>query len=140
MITTSVLAKKIGVPTDTVRHYTRIGLLKPERMKSNGYKIYRHSDAVRLGFILAAKKLGLTLLEIKQVLHEAEKGNSPCPLVRDIVAQRIQENNHKIKYLQQLQKKMQKAQEIWKGMENSMPDGYSVCHLIESVAENHFCA
>lgn len=133
---TSALAKKWSVPVDTVRHYTRIGLLNPERLKSNGYKVYNHSDAVRLGFILAAKELGLTLLEIRQVLNEAGKGNSLCPLVRDIVAHRIQENHLKIKNLQKLQKKMEKAQEIWKDMENSMPDGHSVCHLIESVTGN----
>lgn len=137
MITTSILAKKIGVPIDTVRHYTRIGLLIPERIKSNGYKVYQHSDAICLRFILAAKELGLTLSEIKQILIEAEKGNSPCPLVRDIVARRIQENHLKIKQLQQLQKQMITAQEIWKDMENSMPDGHSVCHLIESVAGSH---
>lgn len=137
MITTSVLAKKTGIPIDTVRHYTRIGLLNPGRMKSNGYKVYQHSDAVRLRFILAAKELGLTLSEIKRILIEAENGNSPCPLVRDIVSHRIRENNLKIKQLQQLQKKMIAAQEVWKEMENSMPDGHSVCHLIESVAGSH---
>ncbi len=138
MITTNVLAQKTGVPIDTVRHYTRIGLLKPERMKSNGYKVYQHSDAVRLGFILAAKKLGITLTEIKQILDEAEHGNSPCPLVREIIAHRIKENRGKIKHLQQLQKKMENAQEIWKDMEDSMPNGHSVCNLIESVADHTF--
>lgn len=114
---TSVLAKKIGVPIDTVRHYTRIGLLNPEKIRSNGYKAYQHSDAIRLRFILAAKELGLTLSEIKQILIEAENGNSPCPLVRDIVTHRIRENNLKIKQLQHLQKKMIAAQEVWKDME-----------------------
>ena len=115
---TSELAKKTGVPVDTVRHYTRIGLLKPIRAKSNGYKVYQHSDAIRLRFILAAKTLGITLSEIKQVLSEAEHRNSPCPFVRDIIAHRIKENRGKIKHLQQLQKKMETAQEIWKGMED----------------------
>lgn len=134
MITTSVLAKKMDVPIDTVRHYTRIGLLKPGRLETNGYRIYRRSDAVRLRFILAAKELGFTLGEIIQVLEEAENGNSPCPLVREIVAHRIKQNRQKIIDLQQMQEKMEDAQEMWKSMEDSMPDGHSVCHLIESVA------
>lgn len=138
MITTSVLAKKINIPIDTVRHYTKIGLLKPTKLKTNGYRIYQRSDAIRLRFILAAKELGLTLAEILQVLEESEKGNSPCPLVRDIVAHRIVENRRKIEQLQQIQQKMENAQKVWKDMEDSMPDGHSVCHLIESVAGDDF--
>ena len=37
--------------------------------------------------------------------------------------------------MKKLQKKMENALKDWKQMENSMPNGDSVCHLIESVAE-----
>jgi DNA-binding transcriptional MerR regulator len=136
MITASVLAKKADVPVYTVRHYTRIGLLQPYRNSQNGYKVYNPSDAVRLRFILAAKDLGFTLAEINHILDKAEHGNSPCPMVRDIVANRIEENKKKIKELQRLQKKMESSLKDWEKMLDSMPNGDSVCHLIESVAEN----
>ena len=135
MLTASVLAKKSDVPIYTVRHYTKIGLLKPSRNPHNGYKVYQFSDTTRLRFILAAKDLGFTLAEIAQILDEAEHGNSPCPMVRDIVKQRIDENKQKIREMQKLQKKMETALDDWTEMENSMPDGDSVCNLIESVAE-----
>ena len=135
MLTASVLAKKSDVPIYTVRHYTKIGLLKPSRHPRNGYKVYNFSDTTRLRFILAAKDLGFTLGEIAQILDEAKHGNSPCPLVRDIVEQRINENKKKIRELQKLQKKMETALDDWTEMENSLPNGDSVCHLIESVAE-----
>jgi DNA-binding transcriptional MerR regulator len=136
MITASILAKETDVPIYTVRHYTRIGLLHPTRNSQNGYKVYKHSDTVRLRFILAAKDLGFTLTEINQILDEAEHGNSPCPMVRDIVTKRIEENRKKIKEMQRLQKKMELSLKDWEKMQNSMPNGDSVCHLIESVAEN----
>ena len=136
MITASVLAKKADVPIYTVRHYTRIGLLQPYRNTQNGYKVYNPSDASRLRFILAAKDLGFTLAEINHILDKAEHGNSPCPMVRDIVAHRIEENKKKIKELQRLQKKMESSLKDWEKMRDSMPNGDSVCHLIESVAEN----
>ncbi len=135
MLTASVLAKKSDVPIYTVRHYTKIGLLKPSRNPRNGYKVYQFSDATRLKFIMAAKDLGFTLAEISQILDEAKHGNSPCPMVRDIVKVRIDENKRKIRAMQKLQKKMQTALIDWEDMENSMPNGDSVCHLIESVAE-----
>ena len=135
MMTAGVLAKKIDVPIYTVRHYTRIGLLKPTRNPGNGYKVYNFSDATRLRFIMAAKDLGFTLAEISHILDKAKRGSSPCPMVREIVEQRIEENKKKIREMQKLQKKMEKSLDAWTEMENSLPNGDSVCHLIESVAE-----
>ena len=135
-MTASVLAKKTDVPIYTVRHYTRIGLLHPARRSSNGYKVYQPSDAARLKFILAAKNLGFTLAEITHILDEAAHGDSPCPSVRQIIVRRIEENRRKIEELQKLQIKMETALHDWSGMKDSMPNGESVCRLIETVAEN----
>lgn len=134
-MTGSVLAKKADVPLFTVRYYTRIGLLKPSRQPSNNYKIYKPSDATRLRFIVAAKELGFTLAEISEILDEAKHGNSPCPMVREIVERRLEENRRKIEELKGLQKKMKRALADWSEMQDAMPNGDSVCHLIESVAE-----
>ena len=135
MLTVSNLARKTNVPLDTVRYYTRIGLLKPARNPANGYKMYNFSDTTRLQFIVAAKDLGFTLAEISHILDEAEHGHSPCPLVRGIIEGRIVENREKINQLKRLQKKMENAMEGWSEMQDSMPNGESVCHLIESFAE-----
>ena len=53
MITAMVLAKRSEVSLHTVRHYTRIGLLKPARHPHNDYKIYQPSDEIRIRFISA---------------------------------------------------------------------------------------
>ncbi len=135
MITTNVLAKKANVPIFTVRHYTRIGLLTPSRRKSNGYKIYKESDITLLKFIMNAKELGFTLKEIAQIIDKADTGKSTCPIVRELVVKRIEDNPKKIKKLQNLQKKMEAANIKWAKMKDSMPDGDSVCRLIESFAE-----
>lgn len=135
MITAGVLAKQADVPLYTVRHYTRIGLLRPSRNPMNGYKVYHPSDATKLRFIKSAKSLGFTLTEISQFLDEAEHGKSPCPKVREIILRHIEENRRKIKELKSLQRKMEKSLEGWSKLEDSMPNGDSVCHLIESVAE-----
>lgn len=135
MMTATVLANQSDVSLYTVRHYTRIGLLKPSRNLQNNYKVYQPSDAVRVRFIQAAKNLGFSLAEVANILDEAKHGNSPCPMVREIIVRRIEENRRKIKEMQKLQRKMENALEDWKQMENSMPTGDSVCHLIESVGE-----
>ena len=134
-LTASVLAKKADVPLFTVRYYTRIGLLRPSRDLRNGYKIYKRSDRDRLRFIAAAKELGFTLAEIEEILDHAVHGDSPCPMVRDIVERRILENKEKIREMKRLQKRLESAADMWKSMKNSEPDGHSVCRLIESFAE-----
>ncbi len=135
MLTVAILAKETDATVHTVRHYTKIGLLKPKRNSANGYKVYKSSDITLMRFINNAKELGFTLKEISAILDEADKGNSPCPLVREIIIQRLEENRKKIKQLKEMQKKMEKAKTIWDKMENALPDGHSVCHLIESFAE-----
>src|SRR5688500_19016595 len=114
MMTASILAKRSNVPLFTVRYYTRIGLLNPSRDLRNGYKIYKQSDKERLQFIAAAKELGFTLAEIEEILDHAAHNNSPCPMVREVVEKRIVENKAKIREMQRLQKRLEKAAEVWK--------------------------
>jgi MerR family transcriptional regulator, Zn(II)-responsive regulator of zntA len=85
MITATVLARRSGVSLHTVRHYTRVGLLKPARHQNNDYKIYQPFGENRLRFICAGKDFGFTLGEIARILDEAEKGERPCPQVKEIV-------------------------------------------------------
>ena len=134
-MTANILAKQSDVSLFTVRHYTRIGLLRPARNRQNNYKVYQPSDSVRVRFIQAAKNLGFSLAEVADILDEAKHGNSPCPLVREIIVRRIDENRRKIKEMQKLQRKMENSLKNWSKMKNSMPNGDSVCHLIESVGE-----
>ncbi len=136
--TAALLARSADVSLFTVRYYTRIGLLKPSRDLRNGYKIYKASDKDRLKFITAAKELGFTLAEIEDILDNAAHNKTPCPMVRDVVQKRIEENKQKIRELKRLQKRLESAAEMWKGMKNSTPDGHSVCRLIESFAKDGF--
>ncbi|HSI88055.1 MAG TPA: MerR family DNA-binding protein [Pyrinomonadaceae bacterium] len=135
MMTAAVLAKRTDTPIFTVRYYTRIGLLKPSRNLKNGYKVYKQSDKERLKFITAAKELGFTLAEIEEILDHAVHGESPCPMVREIVEKRIDENRRKLQEMRKLQKRLERAADVWKSMKDSEPDGHSVCRLIESFAD-----
>ena len=128
------LARRSGVPDHVVRYYTRIGLLKPSRSPRNGYKQYKDSDVSRLRFIRQAKSLGYTLGEITRIFHEASRRNSPCPMVRQIIAGRIEENGSRLNELAALQKRMKRALGEWSKLPDGMPDGESVCYLIESAA------
>lgn len=62
------LAKRTGVRIDTVRHYERIGLLRPAARLASGYRRYGDAELKRLRFIRRAKALGFTLEEIHELL------------------------------------------------------------------------
>lgn len=40
-----------------------------------------------------------------------------------------------MRQMQELQIKMEKARKDWAKMEDALPNGLSVCHLIESIAD-----
>src|SRR5215510_8414770 len=56
-----------GVTVKALRHYDRLGLLKPKRTAS-GYRMYAERDLERLEQIIALKFLGVSLKQIKIVL------------------------------------------------------------------------
>lgn len=134
MLTVKKLADLAGVTPDSVRHYVRIGLLEPERDPRNGYRRFTDADARRLRFLRQAKSLGYTLAEIAEILDHAERGRSPCPRVRELIGRRIAENRKLVDELAALQGRMEKALERWKTLPDGVPDGDSICYLIESEA------
>jgi len=136
-MTVAELARQSGVTPDTVRYYARIGLLNPERHPANNYKLFAGDDIKRVQFIRQAKSLGYTLAEIGQILEHSMRGNSPCPLVREIIQHRIKDNRCKLKEMNALQQRMETALKQWRHMPDGEPDGDSICHLIESFTDEN---
>ncbi len=135
MLTVNELALRAAVSPHVVRYYLRIGLLKAQQRKDNGYRLFDLRDVDRLRFIRQARCLGFTLNEISQILTRAANGESPCRDVRGIVEHRIKENRVKIEEMQALQQRMEQTLEQWREMPDSDADPDSICRLIESVQE-----
>jgi len=135
-LTVTELANSSNMTPHAVRYYTRIGLLRPERNPNNGYRLYRYSDVDWLRFIHRAKWLGYTLNEIKAIMEDATQGHSPCPRVREILLRRIDANRRQLEEMRILQDRMEQAMKQWSNMPDGIPDGHSVCHLIESFGED----
>lgn len=62
------LAKLSGVTTRTLRYYDQIGLLTPERVSENGYRIYGQMQVDSLQQILFYRELGFDLENIKEII------------------------------------------------------------------------
>lgn len=62
------VAQLAGTTSRTLRHYHRIGLLRPARIGANGYRYYDRRALVELQRILMLRDLGLGLPAIAEVL------------------------------------------------------------------------
>ncbi|WP_010630203.1 MerR family transcriptional regulator [Halomonas sp. KM-1] len=131
----SELARRAEVTAETVRHYTREGLLHPQRDPDNGYQLFDQADLERLRFIQRARTLGFSVAEIGDILAHADQGDSPCPMVRDLLASRLPQIRARIRELEALAARMEQALDAWAEMPDGTPDGHSLCRLIESFPE-----
>ena len=58
-----------GVTMRTLRHYDRIGLLRPAARSNAGYRLYRESDLARIRQIAVLKFLGMPLTKARELLR-----------------------------------------------------------------------
>lgn len=66
--TVQKLGKMAGISTRTLRYYDEVGLLKPARINSSGYRIYGQAEVDRLQQILFYRELGVSLDNIKDIV------------------------------------------------------------------------
>jgi DNA-binding transcriptional MerR regulator len=64
------VARMAGTTSRTLRHYDDIGLLKPSRVGSNGYRYYDGGSLLQLQRILLLRELGLGLPAIAEVFQQ----------------------------------------------------------------------
>ena len=129
----SECALKAGVTADTVRHYLRIGLIRPDGLTASGYRSFTEQTVARLRFIRSAGGLGFTLSDVAEMLHMSEQRKLPCPRARVLLVERIAQHRQQLDAMTALYKRMQQALREWQLMSDGVPDGYVVCGLIEGV-------
>lgn len=64
------LAELAGVSTRTLRYYDELGILKPARINSSGYRIYGQYEVNLIQQILFYRELGLQLNQIKDIVTD----------------------------------------------------------------------
>ncbi|MDP4125854.1 MAG: MerR family transcriptional regulator [Bacillota bacterium] len=66
--TVQKLSQLAGISTRTLRYYDEIGILKPARINSSGYRIYGQTEINQLQQILFYRELGVSLETIKDLV------------------------------------------------------------------------
>jgi DNA-binding transcriptional MerR regulator len=128
------VSKLSGVGIEALRFYERSGLLgRPVRSES-GYRMYDEEVLERLSFIKRAQVLGFSLDEIKQIIAEKRAGQSPCADVREIVRQRLQELDERMREMRRYRNELAQALREWDEVGDK--DGH-ICGLIEGTHIEH---
>jgi MerR family mercuric resistance operon transcriptional regulator len=104
-----------GVGVETVRFYEREGLLRQPERKPSGYRQYNHDVVSRLRFIAAAKELGFSLKEIKELLELRVGPHATCCDVRERAQAKISDIEEKIRTLQRMKASLVKLTKACRG-------------------------
>ena len=67
-LSTGEFAKACGITKDTLFHYDRIGLLKPEKVLANGYRLYSPRQILQIGLIQTMQTADCSLTEISSYM------------------------------------------------------------------------
>jgi DNA-binding transcriptional MerR regulator len=105
-------ARLAGVSADTLRHYERKGLLKPQRA-SNGYREYSRQAVERVRLIRSALAIGFKLDELDSVLKIRDAGGAPCRQVRELAAAKLDELETLVRELTALRDELQDLIKDW---------------------------
>lgn len=98
-------AKAVHTTSETLRHYDRIGLVKPSRKDEwTNYRYYTEQDIVRLNTVRALQLMDLPLREIGKVLEYDDLGK-----IVDFLAQAEKKADEKIAALEYSKSKIRLA-------------------------------
>jgi DNA-binding transcriptional MerR regulator len=135
MLTISVLAKRAGVTSKTLRYWERLRLLPRAARSHTGYRLFEPESLRYVAFIHKSKALGLTLAEMREILRLARSGQCPCPAVIGWTDRKITSLEEQIRSLSAILDRLRRIRGQWP--EGTCPPDQcgAVCQLIEELPE-----
>jgi MerR family mercuric resistance operon transcriptional regulator len=106
------LAQMSGISADTLRHYERKGLMKPDR-SVNGYREYPAHAVDRVRMIRSALALGFRLDDLARIFKVRDAGGAPCRQVRELAAVKLDEVESLLQELTTVRNELRKLLKDW---------------------------
>lgn len=129
------LSKITGVSAKTIRYYEEIGLLPPPARAENNYRRYSEQDVERLRLVAGARRLDLSLEEIREILALRERREAPCRVLLERLQQKADEIAERIRALQQMERDLRELYALGLTFPTDDVDGKDcVCHLVSERA------
>ena len=125
------LARRSGVTAKTIRFYESEGLLRDPPRTFSGYRAYAEEDAARLEFILEAKRVGLSLENIKGILALHDRKEPTCVHVLALLEEKLEQVDNVIRDLQRFRVEIEHLCEEASDLVDCKPTGGDICSIIE---------
>lgn len=107
LVSIASAASRTGVSAKMIRHYERIGLIKPAMRGANHYRQYTETDLHELCFVRRARDLGFSIADIGQLLSLWRDRTRASADVRAIAARHIAELEQKAAALVAMSRSLQ---------------------------------
>ncbi len=125
------VARLSGLTTQAIRYYEREGVLPQPARTHTAYRVYDPNVLGLLGFVKQARRLGLSLGEIKEILRMSKVGRAPCCKVREALAGKMEELDRTIAELSAFRKKLGRFLDTIAGVPDQSDTSRQVCELIQ---------
>ncbi|MBD3610095.1 MAG: heavy metal-responsive transcriptional regulator [Gammaproteobacteria bacterium] len=130
-MTIGLLASQVGLTSETLRYYERLGLIAPSQRTESNYRLYDAEAAQRLFFIRRAQVLGFSLQEIGQLLSLRSQPESDMSEVKALAEAKIRDIQAKIDDLVRMQKGLAVLTETCPGHGST-----GNCPILDALSEN----
>jgi DNA-binding transcriptional MerR regulator len=99
--------------------------------KPNGYRDYDQADIERLRLVAGARRLDLSLDDIREILALRDQREAPCRTLLDRIQQKADEVAERIVVLQRLEAELRDLHALGLTFPTDDVDGKNcVCHLV----------
>ena len=131
------LAQASGVSAKTIRYYESIGLVPNPQRAENNYRQYAPDAVERLRFIVSARSLDFSLMDIAEFLSARDEGTLPCKRVLDSIDGRIADLDRRIAGLLALRDNLSRVRDDGAGLPpDKKCDDDCLCYVVTTDLQN----
>ncbi|MFY9295449.1 MAG: MerR family transcriptional regulator [Caldicoprobacterales bacterium] len=105
-MTIAEVSKRVGLSSDTLRYYERVGLIPKIKRNKNGIREYTEEDCIKIEFIKCMRKAGLPINVLKEYMALLQQGDTTTEARKQILieqcyqlAEKIEEMKETLAYL-----------------------------------------
>lgn len=113
--TIGIIAKSLGISTQSVRYYENMGIIDAQRNENNQYRTYTLKDAKTLFQTCLYRSMGFSLKDIRMMLCERNVDE-----VADLFEKRIVDVDHQIEELKALRHELEEYKNGFKRVSNHL--------------------
>ena len=122
-------AKLSNLTVKTVRYYADIGLVRPLKNNSTGYRDFSEDDLARLQFVAKARKFNFSIQECEELLSLYSDKNRSSKEVKVLTLEKISEIDAKLIELNELRHQLRFLANNCKG--NDRPE----CPILDALSD-----